>query len=38
MFFFFFSVYNEHVWVDFFVLGLLDKSNDLILIKPSLEP
>jgi len=31
-------VYNEHEWVDFFVLGLLDEFNDLILIKPSLEP
>ena len=31
-------VYNEHEWVNFFVLGLLDESNDLIPIKPILEP
>ena len=31
-------VYNEHERVDFFVLGLLDKSNDVIRINPSLKP
>jgi len=31
-------VYGEHEWVGFYVLGLFDESNDLILFKPSLEP
>jgi len=37
-FFFYFSMSTMNVWVVFFVLELLDESNDLILIKPSLKP
>jgi len=31
-------VYDENEWVDFFVLGLLDESNDLILSNQAYNP